>query len=118
MISIYDSFSKEECLKIEKFIINNIDIFEIVFAPMHEIIDDFKNCTPNYVCDCNNHILCSIMYYRLENLKHIYLLQKCIKNNKHVLYNKLGPIKHMLIKIIANSSIKNVVYERSLLTNS
>ena len=38
----YCDFSKKECLRIEKFMSNNINIFEIVFTPMHKITDQAK----------------------------------------------------------------------------
>ena len=119
----YHSFSKEEHLKIEKFINNNIDVFEIVFAPVYEIIDRTKYINCRYYARrcCNDKpALHRVMvnYRRLENLKCIYLLQKCIKNNKCVPYNKLNLIKHRIAEFISDFYIKEHVYNISLSTNS
>ena len=113
--SFYDTFSKKELLKIKKFICNNIDSFEILFAPfVHEYQHEYKNehdyeYIPYYI---------TVNFHQLKSLKYIYLLQKHVKNNKHHLYNKLGLIEDRLTEIILNFCDKKVCYERSFLTNS
>ena len=99
--SFYNTFSKEELLKINKFISNNIDNFEFFFAPfVHEYPYEYPYEYP-FTITAN--------FHRLKSLKHIYLLQKHIKNNKHYLYNKLGLIKDWFTEIILNFCDKKFV---------
>ena len=112
--TFYCSLSKDERLKIKKFISNNIDIFEIVFTPMHEFFDRVRdhycfcnqqvcNCEKNckciydvYYCNVKN-TLCNIArtYLAINDLKYLYLSQKCIKNNKHIFGTRLDTVRNM-----------------------
>ena len=113
----YNNFSKEERLKMKKFINNNIDIFEIVFTPMHKFINQVRHyhCMCNYPCnckkkcECHNNVYCCktkydlrrilFFYDDLENLKYLYLLQRCIINNKYHHWNKLDTIRDIFSRV-------------------
>ena len=106
-----DNFSEKERSKINAFIRDNIDNFEILFVRFihgheHEQhIEHYK------------HVLFDMItsFYVLESLKYIYLLQKHIKNNK---YHQLGLIEELVTITINFVVTEEDYYERSLLTNS
>ena len=52
----YFNLTRDEYLKIKKFIDNNICIIEAILAPMHEFFDLSKKCYDSYCyCPCNCH---------------------------------------------------------------
>ena len=99
----YFTLTRDEYLKIKKYIDNNIYTIEAILAPVHEFFDLSKKCYDNYCyCPCNCHckqnnrkcvcltdkyiefckedsiILKKIIksYFNVEYIKYLYLLQK------------------------------------------
>ena len=96
---LYNNLSREKRLEIQKFISNNLDVFEIVFAPIYKDYEagfcsyrDYSLFGPNVFL-----YALSNSYNRLKTLKYTYLLQ-------NISCNKLNLIKHR--------------YQMSSLTNS
>ena len=96
----YHALLKNDHLKIKIIVEKHLDTFEIVFAPVQELLDETKfekcmcvsACNIRGYCDCTHYRCCSKqtvlfhilqMYHALKLLKYFYLLQKCIKNKKH-----------------------------------
>ena len=101
----YFELSKDEYSKIKKFINNNIDTFESMLAPIHNLIDSYKKvynnyyypynyyCIKNYnkcicitgkyseFCEKYNYIFrkITVSYFNVEYIKFFYLLQKVTK---------------------------------------
>ena len=52
----YFKLTRDEYLKIKKFVDNNIDTVEAILAPTHEFFDLSKKCYDSYCyCPCNCH---------------------------------------------------------------
>ena len=120
----YFELSKDEYYKIKKFVDDNIDSFESILAPMHDLIELYQKfyndyyyyyhsfnfqCIKNYdecvciigkyseFCEMDNYILTNIArsYFNVEYIKFFYFLQK---------FTKLSII-NMFINIYDNSNI-------------
>ena len=131
MKTFYCNSSKDERLKTKKSISNNIDTFEIVFTPMHKLLDhlEYCYCLCNYICNCEekcrclyhqyccenkNTLRCIVqVYHTVEHLKYLYLLQKCIKNNKYVFGPSLIQLKIYFQILILNYPLEN----KTIITN-
>ena len=90
----YFKLSRDEYLKIKKFMDNNMDITESALAPMHDYFDLYKKCYGHYYCSCyyyhNKRVRYIFpekimkLYFNIEYTKFFYLLQKEIKLNKNI----------------------------------
>ena len=123
----YFELSKDEYYKIKKFIDDNIDSFESMLAPMHNLIDLYKKFYNDYYyyyyyslnfhyiknydeCVCefremDNFILTNIArsYFNVEYIKFFYLLQKVTKLSINNINSRI--LKNMFINIYDNSNI-------------
>ena len=118
----YSELSKDEYSKIKKIIDNNIDTFESILAPIHDIIDLYRKCYNNYCysiynecvcitdkysgfCEENNIILKRIMrsYFNVEYIQFFYLLQKVIGLNISNIYSDI--LVNIFINLDNNSNI-------------
>ena len=122
----YFELSKDEYYKIKKFIDDNIDSFESMLAPMHDLIDLYKKFCNDYYyyyyslnfhyiknydeCVCefreiDNFILKNIArsYFNVEYIKFFYLLQKVTKLSINNINSRI--LKNMFINIYDNSNI-------------
>ena len=101
--------TQDEYLKIKKFIDNNIDVIEYVFAPTTNYFDLYKNFYNHYYCSCYNYVFEHIefrekiikIYFNIECIKFFYLLQK--KLNKNI-YN-INVLIDIFINLYDNSDI-------------
>ena len=81
--------TQDEYLKIKKFIDNNVDVIEYVFAPIIYYFDLYKKCYNHYYCSCYNYVFEHIefrekiikIYFNIEYIKFLYLLQKKLNKN-------------------------------------
>ena len=127
----YFELSKDEYYKIKKFIDDNIDSFESILAPMHDLTDSYKKFYNYYYynysfnfhylknydkcvciigkysefCELDNYILANIAesYFNLEYIKFFYLLQKVTKLSINNINSRI--LKNMFINIYDNSNI-------------
>ena len=128
----YFELSKDEYYKIKKFIDDNIDTFESILAPMHDLIDSHKKFYNKYYnynypfnshyiknydkcvciigkykefCELNNFILENIAesYFNLEYIKFFYLLHKVTKLSINNINSRI--LKNMFINICDDSNI-------------
>ena len=121
----YFELSKDEYYKIKKFIDDNIDSFESMLAPIHDLIDLYKKFYNDYYyyyslnfhyiknydeCVCefremDNFILTNIArsYFNVEYIKFFYLLQKVTKLSINNINSRI--LKNMFINIYDNSNI-------------
>ena len=126
----YFELSKEEYSKIKKFTDNNIDTFESILAPIHNLLDiykkvynsycyypsnyycikDYKKCICitgkyNEFCEKNNYILKKIpvSYFNVEYINFFYLLQKVTKLGISNINSHI--LINMFINLYDNSNI-------------
>ena len=127
----YFELSRNEYSKIKKFIDNNIDIFEsifasihgfadlyryhtfkfhYIFAPIHRFVDSYCHSINNYdkcVCitEINSYGLKTIAksYFNIYYIKFFYLLQKVTKLNISNINSRI--LKKMFINLYNNSNI-------------
>ena len=126
----YFELSKDKYSKIKKFIDNNIDTFESILAPIHNLIDLCKKSYDNYCyypynyiciknynecicitdkysefCEKKNYILktITVSYFNVEYIKFFYLLQKVTKLGISNINSHI--LINMFINLYDNSSI-------------
>ena len=126
----YFELSKDESSKIKKIIDNNIDTFESILAPIHNLIHSHKKsynnhcyypynyyCIKNYnecicitdkhseFCEKNNYILkkITVSYFNVEYIKFFYLLQKVTKLGISNINSHI--LINMFINLYDNSNI-------------
>ena len=109
----YFKLSRDEYLKIKKFVDNNMDITESALAPMHDYFDLYKKCYGHYYCSCyyyHNQRVRYIfpekimkLYFNIEYTKFFYLLQKEIKLNKNT--RSINVLIDIFIILYDNSNI-------------
>ena len=109
----YFKLSRDEYLKIKKFVDNNMDITESALAPMHDYFDLYKKCYGHYYCSCyyyHNQRVRYIfpektmkLYFNIEYTKFFYLLKKEIKLNKNT--RSINVLIDIFIILYDNSNI-------------
>ena len=121
----YFELSKDEYYKIKKFVDDNIDTFESILVPMHDLIDLYKKFYNDYYyyysfnfyyiknydecvcefCEMDNFILTNIArsYFNVEYIKFFYLLEKVTKLSINNINSRI--LKNMFINIYDNSNI-------------
>ena len=100
----------DEYLKIKKFIDNNIDVIEYVFAPIINYFDLYRKCY-NHYCSCYNYVFENIefheknikTYFNIEYITFFYLLQKKVKLNKNIC--NINVLIDIFINLYDNSNI-------------
>ena len=101
--------TQDEYLKIKKFIDNNVDVIEYVFAPIINYFDLYKKCYNHYYCSCYSYVFEHIefrekiikIYFNIEYIKFFYLLQK--KLNKNIC--NINVLIDIFINLYDNSDI-------------
>ena len=126
----YFELSKDEYSEIKKFIDNNIDTFESILAPIHNLTDLYKKvynnycyypyhyyCIKNYnecicitgkyseFCEKYNYIFrkITVSYFNVEYIKFFYLLKKVTKLGISNINSHI--LANMFINLYDNSNI-------------
>ena len=117
----YFKLSRDEYLKIKKFIDNNIDIIESTLVPTNDHFDLYKKFYNRYYYSCyyyhkksvrhifsNNrhqgfHEKIIKSYFNISYIKYLCLLQKEIKLNKNI--SNINVIINIFINLYDNSNI-------------